>query len=327
MNALPPTCSMNPADVRILQEICSRVGCQSPEILTSAVATAFMEAQTGVDGAHMARHFRACPSYGDFTAALKRAGELFPAPSVLVLGIGKGFTGRDSAYAAQVVHEWIPQGKVTRLDVTPTNLYQPAAARYDLIVSHSLAHFLFDQTAFYAFVRARLDPAGAYVMGGEPNARYWKNSECLARLKEMEESRRKARALHPRRYLGALVRFFRKPAPMPAFERSVNSILRERYGLSGDLTRKEMNRIADPYFPDELPGEHPLGGKGIDWEADLVRHLPGFRLEFIGTARFLGKTNPNNLPPAWQKVNAELEQRFPQDGNVFSALWVRSEAR
>lgn len=318
-------------DVVILRQIMERVGRpMPPEDFISLVFEAFTASRERTAGDHLPQTFRQCPSFQSFCSALTGAKERLPhEPSILIMGAGADVLGRNSSYAASVTREVFgPHCTLTPLDVTTRMIYTEPQQRYDLVVTHSLAHFFFDQESLYSFISRSINPRGGYVMGNEPNRRFWVNQDvqtAYRRMVESERLRRRVRGyLNPRFYVKRLVSMLRAPeSEHHAFERSVNLYLHKRYDFQGDLTLKEMDRIIDPFFPDELPGDHPLGGNGLDWDNEVSAMLPGFSLEWVASARFMGKQNPQNMRPKWQRLNAELLAKHPLDGNVFSALWWR----
>ncbi len=332
MNFVPSSGIFRHSDQAALEAIAARTGMGLlPEEMVTAVREAFIASQQQHGGGAVEGDRPACPSSDIFRSGLARSRQLAPVqPSILVLGAGKGIPGRDSAYAAGVVDEVFEgQCRITRLEWTEPHAAAPAR-EYDLVVSHSLAHFLFGVDAFLRFAAAKVRrTGGGYVMASEPNRRFWANAEIASRMVEKREAKRLLDRIRP----------FLRPAKLlvtgshsrssetQAFDSRVNAYLRERHGLRKDLTFKEINRIADPYFPDELLGQYPpLGANGFDWENELPGMLAGFRREWIATARFLGKRNPRMLDAQWTEIHDELERRYPLDGNVFTALWWRDAA-
>jgi hypothetical protein len=319
-------------DVVILRQIMERVGrTMPPEDFVSVVFEAFQASRERSAGDHMPAAFRACPSFQSFCTALTGAKErLGHEPSILVMGAGDDVMGRDSQYAASVVREVFgPSARITPMDLTTRSIYGEPQQRADLVVTHSLAHFFFDQESLYRFIARHVKQGGGYVMGNEPNRRFWVNPEVQNAYRTMVESermRRRIRAwLNPLHYLRRIASLMNAPeSDMAAFERSVNLYLHKRHDFKGGITIKEMDRIIDPFFPDELPGDHPLGGNGLDWENEIPALLPEFSMEWVASARFLGKQIPQTLRPRWQRLNAEMLAKHPLDGNVFCALWWRT---
>ncbi|MEZ5353273.1 MAG: hypothetical protein R2762_11605 [Bryobacteraceae bacterium] len=331
-------CTFRPEDTALVESIAKRTGAPLPAaVFVEQVQLAFADAQRSMRaeaGSAVSPEFRDCPSFGVFRGALEQArSALAPsrrrgAVSILAVGARPEIPARDSGYAADVTAEVFgSEAQITRMEIGCQDLAQPAGGEtYDLVVTHSLPHFFLDMPAFLKLVTARVRAGGGYVMGSEPNRRYWSNAELAAQYRELAASVRR------RRTIGSLVnpvqivrRFFPKRAAGAGtpFPQRVNMLLRERHGLQGDLTAEEMNRISDPFFPHELSSGGGPGGPGLDWEHELPAMMPGFRREWIATTRFLGRLNPNTLAPVWQQAHAKMERQFPLDGSVFSALWWR----
>src|SRR5262249_16721627 len=151
------------------------------------------------------------------------------------------------------------------------------SAAYGCVVTHSLLHFLFDPLEVCEAIHGLVTPRGMYVMANEPNSRFWANPVCVRELRRVDglESRggRLRRYVDPLRDWSRLVRTVR-PETATNTIAGINRMLRERFGLHGDLTVKEIVRIVDPHQPDANPGEFRYGSDGLDWN-DLSA---GFRL-------------------------------------------------
>ena len=316
------------ADAIALSRLMARVGVHVPlrEFLDAAIL-AFASAQKHVYPVDMHARFRACPSHQDFRGALKAARDNMSRPlSILVIGGAASYTARSSDYAAQVTREVFASSnscEISQLDVTPGDLQSPRGGRFDLIVTHSLAHYFFDLALFFQFVRAHMKPASGYVIGQEPNRRFWANLECQRFMNEMETTKVRhplGKYLRPARYVSWIKRRMTQEQHS-SVEDLVNAALRKRFEMRGALTLKEIHRLADPHFPDELPGVCRMGSDGLDWEHELPAWLPGFTPAWVGTARHLGKANPRSLPLRWQETASALAARYPLDGSVFSAFF------
>ncbi|MEZ5401919.1 MAG: hypothetical protein R2729_19760 [Bryobacteraceae bacterium] len=320
---------LTPPDRALLEDIARRVGLKlSAEDFATVVQAAFAAAQGDRNEAVQEAALRECDSFDGFRGAIERAGasarETFGrAPRVLVLGAAEGVPARDSRYAAGVAVEALGSGCVVeRREIGRPDLSGPwREGGFEIVISHSLAHFFFESAGVFGLVDAAVAAGGSYVMGNEPNRRYWLNGEIQEQVSAKAAAgmarKRVRRWLSPRGWL----RWFGR-RDEPGFTDRVNAILAERHGIQGPLTVKEINRIVDPYFPDEYPGEHALGAKGLDWEQDVRATLGGgFELEWTSTARFLGKQPRASLTPRWAAVHDELARRFPRDGSVISAHW------
>jgi hypothetical protein len=314
---------MTPAPDPLFQTLL-RVGVErDPAEFAQAVAESFRTAEP-VPEAVVQDRFRKSHAYRDFRGTLRKAA-LAPDARVLAIGCGPGLAGRSSEYAALVTREVYPSAAVEQLDYT-AGFDRAAAAPYDMVVTHSLLHFFFDYTPLCGMIHRTLAEAGAYVMANEPNARFWRNDVCIAELDRVSaaESRRNhlLKFVEPSRYWARLVRAVR---PAAAFDMAagVNRLLRERLGMRGELTAKEILRIVDPHVKDEFPGAFRLGSDGMDWEALRDGPLSGLSLESVRSSGYVMRDNPVRVPERWRELNEELARRFPLDGCSFTALWRR----
>jgi hypothetical protein len=307
-----------------LYEILSRVGVKrDPVEFAKAVAESFRTVEP-MPEAIIRDRFRKSHAYRDFRGMLRKAG-LAPGARVLAIGCGRGLAGRSADYAALVTREMYPTAAVEQLDYT-AGVEEAVNSPYDMVVTHSLLHFAFDYAPLCALIRRVLGAAGSYVMANEPNARFWRNAECVAELERVSAAGRRRRRLlkyaEPSRYWARLARVVR-PNPFRDMTSGVNHLLRERIGMRGELTAKEIVRIVDPHVRDEFPGAHGLGSDGLDWHALGGGPFSGLKLEAVRTSGYVMRDNPSRVPERWRELNDDLARRFPMDGCSFAALWRR----
>jgi hypothetical protein len=305
-----------------LHETMTRVGVTlEPAEFAAAVAESFRTAEP-VSECVVQERFRRTRGYRDFRAILRKA-PLPPSARVLAVGCGRGLAGRSSAYAAEVTREVHPTATIDELN------YAAGSAtllerRYDMVVTHSLLHFAFDLGHLCRLLLRAIAPHGCYVMANEPNARFWTNPECAAGLERVSAAEGRRRQLlrftEPARYLARLLRAVR-PDERPDTVAGVNRLLRERLGMHGELTAKEIVRIVDPHVRDEVPGTYRLGSHGLDWDELAAGPLQGLQLETVRTSGYAMRDNPARVPERWRALDDELARRFPLDGFSFTALW------
>jgi hypothetical protein len=295
-----------------------RVGARvSPVEFVDAVIRAFRCVEPLADSVVYGR-FRRSRAWSDFVALLLHAGLRLGA-RVLCVGCGEALAGRSSVYASAVVLENYPWAEPDLFDIDPGG-WNFDAGPYECIVSHSLLHFVYDPFPVCESIYRLVAPGGVYIMANEPNARFWSNGACLQELHRVdrEEARRRRwrRYAEPARYLSRLIRAI-APEPKPGAVAGINRMLRERLRLRGDLTFKEIVRIADPHQPDRNPGEFAYGTNGLDW----TNLSAGFQLESVRTSGYVMRDNPMRVPARWCETDARMAARFPLDGCSFSALW------
>jgi len=315
---------MSPAPDPLYQTM-TRVGVKvSPAEFAAAVAECFRMAEPIAEAVVQAR-FRKSHGYRDFRGMLRRA-SLAPGARVLAIGCGKGLAGRSAAYAAVVTKEIHPEAAVEELNYS-VGAENGSPAVYDMVVTHSLLHFAFDYAPLCEFVCRSLTAQGCYVMANEPNARFWGNETCVAELERVSTSEARRRQLlkyaEPSRYWAKLVRAVR-PEGSSDVAAGVNRLLRERLGMNGELSMKEILRIVDPHVRDQAPGSYRLGSDGLDWESLGAGPLAELKLDAVRTSGFVMRDNPARIPERWRELDHELAERFPLDGCSFTALWRRA---
>ncbi len=306
-----------------LQETMWRVGAnlRAADFVENIVET-FREVEVVADDQVHAR-FRAGRPYRDFVALLHDA--VLSGMRLLVIGCGRGLAGRAAAYAERVVRDTCGQdiGAIDSIDLTP-RVMQELRRPYDVVVTHSLLHFLLDPKPVCRLIREMIVPGGTYLMANEPNARFWANPECVRAMNLAAgwESRRKylSKYTDPSRYLARLRRLAHPGEPHHWVDR-MNAILRQRLGLSADLTAKEIVRIIDPHLPDQYPGEFPMGSQGLSWAQLESGPLAGLHIERVRTCGYVLRDNPDTIPQRWRALDERLTAQYPLDGCSFSALW------
>lgn len=309
-----------------LRDIMWRVGASvRPAEFVAAVVEAWRAVEVVAEETVQER-FRSTRAYADFRGAIRRAAS--PGARVLAIGAGPGFNGRGSGYAASVVREVLsPAGiaQIERLDVTPAVL-SDGRRPFDLVVTHSLLHFVYSFRPICRLIRNLIAPGGAYVMANEPNARFWANPECVREMKQVAAAESREKRL---RKLASPAIYWRRIRRMGQVGRSwcdeVNAILRARFGLVDSLTPKEIVRIIDPYVPDPYPGECGIGADGISWSELECGPLLGMRIEHVVTSGYVMRSNPTVLPERWRSLDARLAAQYPFDGCSFTAVWRKSE--
>jgi hypothetical protein len=294
-----------------------------PAAFAAAVAASFRAAEPVSEDVVQAR-FRRGHGYRDLRGMLRKA-DLAPDARVLAIGCGKGLAGRSAAYTAVVTREVYPTAAVEQVNYELGVENAPGAA-YDMVVTHSLLHFVFDIAPLCGIVCRAMAQAGCYLMANEPNARFWSNSECVGELERVSaiEGRRRhlLKYAEPARYWAKLMQAVRPPGGRD-LAAEVNRLLRERLGMKGELTTREILRIADPHVRDQTPGVYRLGSDGLDWDELGSGPLAGLRVEAVRTSGYVMRDNPARVPERWRQLDRELAERSPLDGMSFTALWRR----
>jgi hypothetical protein len=313
--------------ITALSELMSQAAVSlDPESFITLVSQVFQTVQAAHAAADMSARFRADPGYRTFRKAMQFAQQRLRLPiSALVIGCGAGYAGCGPAYAVSVLQEIFPPGAVRELKEMATSPIYPNEAQggpYDVVVSHSMWHFVPGLARFAVGFADLVKPGGYYIMGHEPNARFVANADC-------QDCRAAARkSIRLRGKLIAVLRRsleYRRTAQRPmTLHEQINRVLRMRYNFKTDLTAGEISRLVDPHFPVESSTMFRIGCDGFDWThlgADL---LTCFELAWVGTSGHLGVLDRARLSRRWIREEARLAQQYPHDGSSFSAVWIRT---
>ena len=325
-----------------LRGVMDRVGtAMSPEVFVITVSNVYhaVMAETYADQIH--DMFRSSGSRQNFRQALCFAKErLSRPPVVLNLGCGAG-------YDFEVLREVFSRDEVAEvlcLDPSPEMLELAGRgaegypcrflvgeigealdnAPYDLIITHSLVHHIPDLMSFFLAIDRLVASGGIYVMGHEPNRRFWNNRECRTVLEEYEKQQRRYKGfikyLNPNRYLGRLKRALRLQED-EGWEARVNARLRQDHRLKGNLTCQEIWRLVDIHVPDPFDGDFSIGLNGFEHEELQAQYLPDWNLESFTSWGYLGLHNSAEVSGPWQSASASLAEKYPDDGSNFAAVW------
>jgi SAM-dependent methyltransferase len=333
------------ASMEQLLAVMHRVGASSdPEEFIEIVSNTFREVQTRRYPRVETEHIRAEASFDLFRKALESARAKHGAnASILILGGGEGLAGKPGAFARGAVVDVFGAevaAKACVLDITPallrdvselsvsTALVPGGTHTYDLVVEHSLLHFVPNLEGFFDFVRAALKPRGGVVLGHEPNSRYWQNAECLQSLEALQRERSRTKWMS--RILRPLKRVFAKRAAASQpfnLLAEVNSVLAQKHGFSAPLSENEIRRIVDVHRPEANPGNFRIGLNGLDVEAIGSEYLSDFGLTWSASAGYSGYVPEQALDAKWRRRQDALATKYPHDGTVWSAYWSRGGAR
>lgn len=323
----------------------ARVGTRmSPGEFVRTVSNAYYAAHADQHATAMHAFFRRSGFMDRFQEALVRARKDLDKP-IAVLNIGCG-----AGYELEVLQQVFSRADIRRIlcsDISPQMLARArqkangykcqflladaegavAYGPYDLVVTHAMVHHIADLSSFFAVVDRAVAPGGAYVMGSEPNARYWVNEECMEVLekKNLAERRRLQRA----KYLNP-VRYARKAARLvglrglvggaTVWER-VNRMLRRQHGFVADLSPAEIGGLVDVHVPGS-GGRFNIGAKGFDLVEIQKTYFQNFELVWVGTTGYMGAScSATDLPGRWQRLDAVLAAKYPMDGSNLCAYW------
>lgn len=312
-----------------LEALMKRIGAMlDPFEFLGLVQRTYQELQPAGTEEQMVARLRACPSHEIFRAALDRARpQSRPPVKALVIGCGAGYAGMTASYAAGVLKEVFgPDTAIEECNVTPEMIASGIhpARQFDVIVTHSMMHRFANLARLFAFIDTRLADGGVFVMGHEPNARFFRNADCAQALTELCAANRRRRRL---RDLADPVRWWQRAAqllgkrPEPSLLEQVNIVLRLRHGFTSDLTPDEITRLIDIHRPVEQNTGFSIGLSGFDCDQLEREFLAGFRRLWLGTSGHLGYTHSDSKE--WRERQSQLAARYPDDGAVLSVCWQK----
>jgi SAM-dependent methyltransferase len=341
--------SQHESSLAQLRSVMSRVGARmDTEEFIEAVSVAFQDLQSENRSAGADGDFGRDTSFEQFRRALQVAREACdPVRSITVLGCARGFAGKTAEVAGTTVAEVFggrESVRIETLDLSPALLREFSGISFvqeaafsaqkhscDLVVAHSVLHFVPDVNPFFDLIKWLLRKPGGLILAHEPNARFWENRYCLSAVDALRRdlsggglTKGLRNLLRPARMLSP----FRKTKVGPEnFWGTLNRMLAERHGFRDALADNEIRRIVDVHRPEAIPGDFRIGLNGFDADNLGSAYLPGFKLAWSASADHLGYNPRNMLSSRWQAKETELAREYPKDGSVFTAFWLQGEAR
>jgi hypothetical protein len=304
-----------------IESVIRRAGARmNPYAFIETISLAYQQAQAEVmPDLDMPARFRNGRSYSDFISTLNFAfQQLGNAVNALVIGCGRGYAGCTSGYAAEVLRDvGVDRLQcVDTLELTPQILAQHATGiiqQYDLVVAHSVAHFVPSLEAFFRFVGART--ANVFVLGHEPNAAFW-NDPQIAALRDRQRRHRRLRTtlrklVNHSSYLAKVTNGFRAKT-RKSMTAAVNEILRTKFAYQSDLTQFEIAAIVDPHLPTH--SDFRIGQKGLDAAHIEKQYLSGFALLKLESSEYPSLDEENSI-------------RDGLPGSIFSAVFRKMVQR
>jgi hypothetical protein len=303
------------ASLQRIESVIRRVGARmNPYAFIETISLAYQQAQAEVmPDLDMPARFRNGRSYSDFISTLNFAfQQLGSSVNALVIGCGRGYAGCTSAYAAEILRDVGVEvlRSVDTLELTPHILAQNATAliqQYDLVVAHSVAHFIPSLEAFFRFVRARA--GNVFVLGHEPNAAFWNDPQIRVLRNRQRRHRRfrttLAKLVNSSSYMAKVTNTFRAKT-RKSMTTAVNEILRSKFAYQSDLTQFEIAAFVDPHLPTD--SDFRIGQKGLDAALIEKQYLSGFALLRLESSEYPSLDEDNSI-------------RQGLAGSIFSAVF------
>ena len=199
----------------------------------------------------------------------------------------------------------------------------PRGARgFDLIVTNSVVHHVFDLPDFFARIDELAAPGALYVAGHEPAALYYTNNAMLRWNRLFNRSRRIRLNLSGRRLARRLAAAAGlRPRP-PGITEIVNEQLLRNRHASKPLPSNAIRKLVDIHVP-LSSGEYPWGEPGFSPESVVRDYLPGWTVAFSRTYHHI-KAPSSSLSARWRAVARWLEQRHPACGSDIIMAFVKT---
>jgi hypothetical protein len=314
--------SNDSATLHALDEMMLRTGaCMGLAEFLATVSIAYKQAQTSVmKNVDMGARMRNSESYSDFANALAFASQTLDRPvSALAIGCGRGYAGLGSDHTASFIREILGRavGNLDLLDITPELLTvssSPPERTYDLVVTHSAAHFVPNLQDFFRFLEKRVGRDGSLVLGHEPNSQFW-GDERVGRLCRRGHVLRRWRKLlrkvfNPTVYVAKAKRITGLEKAVVLSD-TVNSILHADFRFRAPLNEFELAALVDPHRPHRFSNSpFWFGLKGLDVNFIERSYLWGLRLCWFAASESYG-------------LDKDVAARLKIPGSIFSAVFRR----
>lgn len=199
--------------------------------------------------------------------------------------------------------------------------FHQSDARFDLIITNSVVHHVFDLSRFFEGVHALLNPEGFYIAGHEPNTHYRTNRWVYGLNRLHNHSIKWRRQLKPRVMARTLLRKAGlKPMPI-SIPDQINQALLDKGIIHRKLDPPAIIRMVDIHVPTAKPSPYLWGLAGLD-AATLLNYIPGFTL--IEAQSYHHIKGYTRLQFPWNVIDKTLAQVYPQAGADFIALYQKT---
>ena len=183
---------------------------------------------------------------------------------------------------------------------------------FDLIVTNSVLHHVFDLGEFLSHLDRSLAPGGVYICGHEPSARHYLVPALKTWNRRFNSYRRVLRALKPKRMIKRLLSGIGALAREETMVDKVNGRLLSGGYIKAPLAANALHKMVDIHVP-QSTGEYLWGRPGFAPEAIVREYLPNYSVVYSTTYHHL-KAPLHLLGSYWRNVNNRLKARYPDGG-------------
>jgi len=190
--------------------------------------------------------------------------------------------------------------------------------RFDLLLTNSVLHHLYEWQGVLRGLLRFLKPAGHYLMGHEPSSRYHRNAACQKQYAAYLRERKWRRFLR----LGNWTGFVRRKLRLEADLLRETAAAAVQAGLTrSPLPEQVVGELVDYHVP------HPKGARsaqGLDFDHIASDSSWGLTLLAVKSYGYIGGISTGSLPRKWRQIAALLREQYPLDGATFCALWRKA---
>lgn len=194
----------------------------------------------------------------------------------------------------------------------------PTQECFDVLLTNSLLHHLPDPLGTIRALSPLLAEDAVWLAGHEPSNRFFRNPECHGAYARYLEYRKVWKYFSPSSYVTAAKRALgcqSNPAKVAAA-----AALRE--GLFKQMPPQRLvQQLVDFHVP--RSADEAEAGKGFDFHNLRKDFEVEWDLVWTKSYSFMGTFPEYRLSARWVKECRALQERFPDDGANFCAVWKR----
>jgi len=183
---------------------------------------------------------------------------------------------------------------------------------FDLIVSNSVLHHVFDLTKFFNHLDQVLSEGGVYICGHEPSARHYNIDEMQKWNRLFNSYTRIKRGFVAKRMFKRFLAVMGFITPALSLTDKVNSRLITDGYITVPLAKNALSKMVDIHVP-QLNGEYLWGQPGFSPEAILSEYLINYTSIYSCTYHYI-KAPLNKLGFYWGHINRRLKARHSDGG-------------
>ncbi|MGB0525540.1 MAG: class I SAM-dependent methyltransferase [Flammeovirgaceae bacterium] len=182
---------------------------------------------------------------------------------------------------------------------------------FDLVVTNAVLHHLLNLKAHFDLIDAILKPEGFYLIGHEPNTRFYKNKDLLQHTLNFQKFKRVANRMTLDYILTKLkVKSRRKNVSELTIRDLINKGL-----IKEPIPSGKVCKLVDIHVPHGIASEQPWGFLGFSPEVIIDKFLPNYSLYTHITHTHI-KDDKAMRYARWRKLDKSLAEKYPKDGAV-----------